>query len=126
MYNMRDSNLIFITRGNSLDVVIKLTDNSSGESYVLQDGDTVLFTVKYHGDTVLQKTLTKDDYSDDEEPELICSIDPSETISLVTGEYDYDCLIVTANGVVNTFVRSTLIVNEAIGTYEDLGGESNG
>lgn len=125
MYNLRDTNLIFITRGNSLDIAIGLTDNTTGKPYILQEGDTVLLTVKYHGDTVIQKVLTKEDYQDPEDTELLCSIEPSETIDLVTGEHEYDCLLVTSGGTANTFVRSTLVVNEAIGTYKDLGGDAD-
>lgn len=128
MYNLRDPNLIFITRGNSLDILISLIDNNTKDPYILEDGDTVLFTVKYHGDTVIQKTLTKEDYPEPEDVALLCSVAPSETIGLITGEHEYDCLLITAGGTVNTFISSTLVVKEACGTIDTStsGGEDDG
>lgn len=122
MYNLRDSNLIFITRGNSLDIAISLIDNSTGEPYILNDGDSVLFTVKYRGNPVIKKVLTSADYQSPTDTELLCSIEPQETINLITGEHAYDCLLITAGGIANTFVSSTMVVTEAIGTYQDLSG----
>ena len=121
MYDLFDDNVIHITRGNSITIQIALTETESGDPFIMLEGDSVLFTVKKNnGDKVIQKQLTPDDYDPEQKGVLLCNVVPSETINLITGEYHYDCLLLTSDGSANTFISSALLVDEAIGTYTDI------
>lgn len=120
MLRCLDPNNITITAGNSAVIDITPIDEESGSPIILGDGDKVLFTVKSHlGDTVIQKTLTKDNYSDPEDTSVNCVLEPDDTIDLYSGEYIYDCILITSEMAV-TFISSTFYVNEALGKYTDV------
>lgn len=125
MYNLFDENLIKITRGNSISLQIYLTDTKTGDPFILGAGDSVLFTVSRNGEKAIQKMLTAEDYDPDYEGVLLCNIVPSETVNLLTGEYHYDCLLLTSDGNANTFISSALIVDEAVGVYTDIHTSDN-
>lgn len=125
MYNLFDDNLIKITRGNSISLQITLTDTETGDPFILEEGDSVLFTVSRNGEKAIQKILTADDYDPDYEGVLLCNIVPSETVNLLTGEYQYDCLLLTSDGNANTFISSSLVVTNAVGVYTDIHPESD-
>ncbi len=116
-----DENLIKLTKGNSVQIDITPINTESGDPYILEEGDRVLFTVKNRNDeTVIQKVLTDADYSDVEDDSLNCELAPSDTSDLPTGEYKYDCLLLTADGQAITFIFSRFILTEAIGMYTDV------
>ena len=93
MFNVFDSNIIKIVRGNSALIDITPIDTETGDPIILESSDKVLFTAKdRNGNTVIQKQLTSQDYSDPEDPSLNCIIDKEDTVDLLTGEYKYDCL----------------------------------
>ena len=122
MFDIFDENVIRIMRGNSASINITPIDTDTGTPVILSDGDKVLFTVKnQNGVTVLKKVLTSADYEDGEDTSLNCSIEPDDTIDLLTGEYAYDCLLVSGGQAV-TFISSSLIIEKALGTYVDLSG----
>ena len=122
MFDIFDENVIRIMRGNSASINITPIDTDTGTPVILSDGDKVLFTVKnQNGATVLKKVLTSSDYDDSEDTSLNCSIEPDDTIDLLTGEYAYDCLLVSGGQAV-TFISSSLIIEKALGTYVDLSG----
>lgn len=122
MFDIFDENVIRIMRGNSASINITPIDTDTGTPVILSDGDKVLFTVKnQNGATVLKKVLTSSDYDDSEDTSLNCSIEPEDTIDLLTGEYAYDCLLVSGSQAV-TFISSSLIIEKALGTYVDLSG----
>lgn len=130
MYNLFDDNIIKITRGNSVSLQIYLKDNNTGDPFILGVGDSVLFTASRNGEKAIQKMLTAEDYDPEHEGVLLCDIVPSETVNLMTGEYHYDCLLLTSDGNANTFISSALLVDEAIGVYTDIhpsddGGDEN-
>ena len=121
MYDIFGGNVLNIVRGNSAFIDITPTDAETGNPVILENGDKVLFTVKTRrGETVIQKVLTNLDYSDPEDYSLNCIIDKDETIDLITGEYRYDCLYMTEAGEAITFISSTLLITEAVGTYKDI------
>ena len=128
MYDIFGDNIIKIVRGNSAFIDITPVDTETGDPVVLDQSDKVLFTVKNrNGDTVIQKQLTHLDYSDPEDKSLNCLIDKEDTIDLLTGEYKYDCLYIYPDGQAITFISSTLIILDAVGTYKDIlpsGGDS--
>jgi hypothetical protein len=123
MLNIFDKQLLYITRGNSAEILITLTDTDTGLPIVIGEGDKVLFTAKnQNGVTVIKKVLTSTDLAEDGHS-LIMDILPSET-DIVTGEYRYDVLLVTLDGQAVTFISSTMIITDAVGLYTDLGGDS--
>ena len=126
MFNIFDESVLRLTRGNSADISITLTDTDTGDPIVIEEGDYVLFTVKdKRGNTVIKHTLTPADISEEDQHSLILSIEPEETM-LTTGEYLYDVLLVTSDGQAVTFISSSFIIDPAVGLYTDLGGDSNG
>ena len=128
MFNIFDPNIIQITKGNTATIDITPINTATGDPYILDEGDKVLFTVKNRlGETVIQKVLTKDDYEDEEDTSINCDLDADDTKDLLTGEYKYDVLLVVAdNAQAITFISSTFIITEAIGMYTDLGVNQNG
>lgn len=130
MFYIFDENVIKLTRGNSALIDITPIDNSTGAPFILSEGDKVLFTVKSKsGEKVLQKVLTNENYGDEEDTSLNCEITQEDTINLITGEYYYDCLLLTSDDQAVTFISSSLVIQKAIGTANDLGpsgGETNG
>lgn len=121
MFYICDENMIKLTKANSVQIDITPINTESGDPYILAEGDKVLFTVKNRNDeTVIQKVLTDADYSDVEDASLNCELVPSDTSSLPTGEYKYDCLLLTADGQAITFISSIFILTEAIGMYTDV------
>lgn len=118
-------NMIVLTRGNSASIEIVPINAETGDPITLSSDDTVLFTVKNRYDeTVIQKMMTGPDQSGDGSTSIICDIDPDDTIDLPTGEYKYDCLLVTGDGQAITFISSVFIINNAIGVYTDISGGS--
>lgn len=124
MFGISD-NVLCITRGNSMTIIITPMTADTGKPVILGEGDTVLFTVKnLLGTTVIQKTLTMANY--DEGENLVCEVDASETINLPNGEYKYDCLMVLSDGQASTFISSKMFVTDAVGLYTDItGGDGN-
>lgn len=119
-------NILKLTKGNSGIIDITPIDEETKEPYILQDGDTVLFTVKNGiSGSMFQKSLTNSDY-DEEDTSLNCAINPEDTIAMPVGVYDYDCLLLTADGQAVTFISSKFILCDAVGVYTDVGGGDNG
>lgn len=121
MLNIFDAQLIKITKGNSAEVLITLTDSETGIPIVIEEGDKVLFTAKSkNGVMVIQKVLTHADLDSDGHS-LVMTIMPEET-NIETGEYPYDVLLATLSGQVITFISSVMVITPAVGLYTDVGG----
>lgn len=122
-----DGNLISVVKGNSAVIGITITDAQTGEPYILTGDAVVIFTVKNKkGEIVIQKTLTSQDYEEDEQT-LECNISPADTVTLLTGEYDYDCLLYSeSESLAVTFISSNLVVEKAVGLYTDISGGDAG
>lgn len=122
MFYLFDDNVIKITRGNSADISITVTDAKTGEPIELDEGDRVVFTAKNPaGVTVIRKELTSNDASEEDPTSLVMSLIPDDTM-ITTGEYKYDVLYLTQDNQAITFISSTLIILPAIGLYTDTGG----
>ena len=118
---MVDANALTLVRGNSAIIDITPIDEDTKEPIRLEVGDKVLFTIKTHmGIAKLQKTLTSADYSDEQDNSLNCILYPDDTIDWGTGEYLYDCLLVTNGGIAVTFISSTIYIANALGDINDL------
>lgn len=122
MFYLFDNNVIKITRGNSADISITVTDAESGEPITLETGDKVVFTAKNPaGVTVIRKELTSNDASEEDPTILIMSLAPDDTL-ITTGEYKYDVLYLTQDSQAITFISSVLVILPAVGLYTDAGG----
>lgn len=121
MFDLFDGNVIFITRGNTATIDITPIDSATQNPFILQNGDKVLFTVKdSNRRTVIKKTLTNADYTDPEDTSLNCTLEAEDTANLLTGDYKYDCLLVTSDGQAVTFISSSFVIKEAVGMYTDV------
>ena len=123
MFYILSDNVIKITKGNSANIDIMLVQSETQEPVILEENDRILFTVKnMHDATVIQKTITSNDLVDGKEGTYSCEILPDDTIDLATGEYEYDCLLILADGQAITFVSSAFVIIKAVGLYTDIGG----
>ena len=121
MYNLFDPQVIRVYKGNSLDISIVINDTETDEFVIIEDGDTVLFTVKNANvETVIKKQLTSLDISEDDGHSLNLALSPADTM-LVTGEYKYDVLLVTSDGQAITIISSAFIVEPVSGLITDIG-----
>lgn len=119
MFSLFDKQVLKIRRGNSAEIRISVTDSKTGEPVIISGEDRVLFTVKNRTrDTVIQKTLTPEDM-DEGHATLVLNLEPSDTM-ILTGEYRYDVLLVTGDGVATTFISSALIIEPSLGLYTDI------
>jgi hypothetical protein len=115
------SNYLELTRGNSLLIDITPIDEETSQPIILENDDRVLFTIYNETrNTKLQKTLTKDDYTDPQDTSLNCLIEPEDTVTWLPGNYPYDCLLYKNSEIV-TFISSFIHITEAYGDYTDLG-----
>ena len=122
MYKL-DPNRIVMTEGNSAVIDITPLDEESGDPIKLQNGDKILFTIKTNlGKTKLQKVLTNENYDGEEDTSIDCVINPEETLGWSAGEYLYDCVLITYDNQVFTFISSTLHIDTAYGKFTDLEG----
>lgn len=119
--NIFDKQVITLYRGNSAEVLITLTDRDTGEPITIEQDDKVLFTAK-KGLKTIQKVLTVENISPDDQHSLILTIEPEETV-IPTGEYPYDVLLITHDNKAITCISSTLIIRPAVGLYTDVGGD---
>ena len=117
---MVDANALTLVRGNSAIIDITPIDEDTKEPIRLGNNDKVLFTIKTKmGVSKLQKTLTSADYESAEDNSLNCIIYPEDTVDWGTGEYLYDCLLMTQDGTAATFISSTFTILNALGIYTD-------
>ena len=122
MFDIFDNNAIYLTQGNSASIEITPLNTISGDPYLLEDGDVMVFTVKNKtGQTVIQKFFTSADLPD-EGSSIVCDIIPQDTESIPTGEYVYDVFIRFNDGDVVTFISSFFIISEAYGKRSDIVG----
>lgn len=119
MYGYFDDSVIYLTQGNHLELAIEVRNEETGEVIELEEGDYILFTVenKNHR-TVIQRKLTMAD-ADPETKAVNCVISASDTVSLPTGEYPFDCLYVTGGDNATTFIKSSIVIQKAIGKITD-------
>ncbi len=102
-------NTIIMTRGDTANIQLNLTD-SNGGAYVPNDGDVIRFAAKkaYTDENVAFSIIVPNDT-------LILKIEPRHTKNLDFGKYVYDIQITYANGDVNTFItKQTLQIEEEV------------
>lgn len=90
-------NDIELTRGDTLNLSIDIVD-STGQQYVLEEGDRLTFTVKinpYTDEIIMQKEIIDNSWT----------ISPDDTKKLSYGTYKYDIQLNFANGDVCTVIK---------------------
>lgn len=108
---------IYLTRGDSAALNIKITNYGCNQPYELSDGDEVFLTVKesYTLESfVFQKRIT---YTDLIDGDIIFKILPNDTNSLDFKEYIYDVEIKTSVGDVYTIIPPSIFKIESEVTY---------
>lgn len=121
--NIFDKQIIVLHRGNSAEVLITLTDRDTGEPITIETDDKVLFTMNnQNGLKTIQKVLTSENISPDDQHSLVLTIEPEETV-IPTGEYPYDVLLITNDNKAITCISSTIVIRPAVGLYTDVGGD---
>ena len=101
---------ITMTRGDTLRVQVEITQGDN--PYVIQSGDAVKFAMRpaglnskgteYKYPVCLEKSI--------DTSTLILQIDPEETSDLPFGEYAYDIQLTQADGTVDTFIATAVLV----------------
>ena len=97
MFDIDKANNIKIIRGDSAEFDIKAYDKETHEEYVLQEGDSVIFTVK-KGPKSANALIQK------EGP--FVEIEPEDTEDLSYGTYMYDVQLTYADGYKDTFIQN--------------------
>lgn len=112
---------IRMTRGNT--AYLDITPlNEGGQPIVLDDGDRVIFKVKSpFGETKLTRILDSSCYTDAEDTSVNLLLIPDDTLSMRTGLYLYDCILIFADGQAYTFIsESHFELMPAIATVKDV------
>lgn len=112
-------NRIILTRGDSAEIVLTITNPQTGGPFVPGDDDEVYFTVKKKlndREPVIQKTLGHGIVR--HEDSLSIQLDPADTENLSYGIYKYDVELVMASGHTDTVVPPGLfILTEEVTTH---------
>lgn len=101
MLRIESDGSVSLTRGDTARLTVSISNETDGNEYAIQSGDTLTLTVK---------KSTKD-----EEPALqkvldgtsTFHIEPKDTAHLAFGKYKYDVQLNTASGDVYTVIDST-------------------
>lgn len=104
---VNDSNVIYLTRGDTM--VLNIEILVDGDPYTPEEGDTIRFALK-HSKMNLDKTefvdtnpvITK---AVDME-EMTLTLLPTDTASLGFGQYVYDIELTKSDGTVDTFIAN--------------------
>ena len=89
---------ILLTRGDTATFDIRIMDGA--EEYIIQDGDSVEFSVRktLDGPVIIQKTGRT------------ITLEHSDTIDLPNGKYIYDVTVIQADGAVSTIIPNRRLV----------------
>ena len=108
---------IYLTRGDTASLNVKISQYGCNKPYVIMDGDKVFMTVKNSfnvKDFVFQKVVSYEDLIDGN---IIFKIIPSDTNELEFGDYVYDVEIKTSEGDVFTIIPPSAFKLEPEVTY---------
>jgi hypothetical protein len=107
-YSIKENGSITLTRGDTLEVVVKLYENScdcecDSDQFVLEEGSSCRFAVKEDYDST-EVLINKDIPIDT----MLLKLDPSDTKNLEFGTYVYDIQVTLPNGDVDTVLPRKL------------------
>lgn len=91
---------ISMTRGDTMQAQVEIFD-TSGEPYVVQEGDRIRFAMKSRSKGSCGQILL---YKEIPNSTLVLTLQPEDTENLPHGEYGYDIEITMATGIVDTFI----------------------
>ena len=106
MLKIDSENNITLTQGNSAEINITPVD-SDGNTVVPEQGDMIVFTIKYCSKELFRKVLGTEDW-DIEEEALKLILNPKDTADLPPNNYAYDCLYIFADGSAYTFIDKAI------------------
>ena len=92
---------IFLTRGDSATFNLTIYEDDGETPYIMQPGDTLLFTVRRlydKGEILITKVFNT----------LSFQILPTDTANLTTGKYKYDICIYNGSGWIDTFLNEKI------------------
>lgn len=108
-----DGTSITLTRGDSFSATVIIYD-AEGEEYTPEETDVIRFKCKKGFSdafrTLIEKTIPNDTL------ELV--LEPEDTEHLSYGDYVYDIQLTTGEGVIDTFISSTLTLTGETDTHE--------
>ena len=110
MLSIDSGNVIKITRGDTLTLTVSMTKD--GEAYTPVEGDEIRFALSlgYKGQKGYRPILTREIPTDS----LTFSMTADETQNLSEQKYNYDVQITYADGSVDTFISSTMVMLEEV------------
>lgn len=94
-------NKIILTRGDSFYATVTLTNRSTGEPYIPQEGDVIRFGMKkspFDTECLVTKVIPNDS--------LLFYLEPDDTKQLQFGVYYYDIELTFANQDKDTFINN--------------------
>lgn len=101
MLKIMKDGTIQLTRGDTARLAVPIINELDGEEYVIQSGDTLVFSVKKtvsDTEVLLEKVL---------KGENTFHIEPKDTAKMKFGHYKYDVQLTTAGGDVYTVIAPT-------------------
>ncbi len=106
-----DGTTIWMTRGDTVRIELTLTD-LSGNPYVPDAGDQILFTVKKSYKDKEALFVKEVDLTN-----LVLTIEPEDTNNLqMNKDYEYDMQLTKANGDIDTFITPSILhIAEEVG-----------
>lgn len=117
MFRIGYGNAVSLTRGDTAYLNVTITNDADDTEYELQDGDTLVFTVKKNvdDDPIVQKKIAGG---------TVFHIEPKDTVLADFGKYKYDILLYTEAGDVFTVIpSSTFELLEEVTSTRKLIGE---
>ena len=105
-----NGNVIRITRGDTLTLTVGMVKD--GETYTPVEGDVIRFalSIGYKGQRGYMPILTREIPTDS----LTFTLTAEETQNLTEQKYNYDVQITYADGSVDTFISSTMVMLEEV------------
>lgn len=101
MFDIDKYGNIKVSRANTGDACIQLVDSETGDFIIPQEGDLLIFSVRYGREIIVRKQLTDADY-DAEQNGFVLSLSSTDT-DFEPYKYKYDFLFARADGSQSNF-----------------------
>lgn len=101
MFDIDKYGNIKVSRANTGDACIQLVDSETGKFIIPQEGDLLIFSVRYGRDIIVRKQLTTADY-DAEQNGFVLSLSSTDT-DFEPYKYKYDFLFARVDGSQSSF-----------------------
>jgi len=101
--------VILLTRGDSADIAVEITNSATGEDYTMSETDKLIFTVRKYpykeAAVLIEKTLTGSN---------IFHLKPADTAALKYGTYKYDVELRSGDDVYTVVPCSELVLEREV------------